>query len=144
MATLKVKELSAPVTTSTATTKNETAAKKTPAPTTKTATVKEPAKKEAPVKVAPAKAADVKNATKKTPAKKAAKKVPKKIVQTEVFIQFQGYEVAETDVIEKVKAAYVAEGNKASGIKELNVYIKPEEYKAYYVINGSAAGAVDL
>ena len=41
---------------------------------------------------------------------------------------------------EKVTAAYEAEGNKASAIKTLEIYVKPEEGKAYYVVNGDAEG----
>ena len=53
-------------------------------------------------------------------------------------------EIEEKTVEEKVKAQFVAEGNKASSIKSLNVYVKPEEFSAYYVINGDFTGRVDL
>ena len=43
------------------------------------------------------------------------------------------------DVVENVKKAYKAEGNKAA-IKKLQVYVKPEEGVAYYVINDVAEG----
>lgn len=41
-------------------------------------------------------------------------------------------------------AAYVAEGHRASAIKKLTIYLKPEERKAYYVINEKATGDIDL
>ena len=40
--------------------------------------------------------------------------------------------------------AYVAEGHRASTIKKLSVYVKPEERKAYYVVNDKAAGNIEL
>jgi len=47
-------------------------------------------------------------------------------------------------VIEKAKNEFVAEGHRASSIKSLQVYLKPEEFAAYYVINQKFAGRVDL
>ena len=61
-----------------------------------------------------------------------------------MYVQFAGNEATETDIIDKVKAAYVAEGHKESAIKEINLYVKPEEYAVYYVINDNASGKVNL
>jgi len=88
-----------------------------------------------------------KKATKKPAAKKAStaktetKTAPKK---DEVFVQFAGEEFVVEEVMEKAKAAYVAEGHRISAIKSVRLYIKPEERKAYYVINDKAAGSIDL
>ncbi len=46
--------------------------------------------------------------------------------------------------MDKARAAYVAEGHRASSIKSLRLYIKPEERKAYYVINEKSAGSIAL
>jgi hypothetical protein len=43
-------------------------------------------------------------------------------------------------LIDRVKAAYVAEGHKATSIKNVEVYIKLSENMAYYVIDGYASG----
>lgn len=99
------------------------------------AEVKEEAKK-APAKKEPAKKAPAKKAT---PAKAA-----KAEIKTALYVQFAGNEVTEADIIDKVKAAYVAEGHKESAIKEINLYVKPEEYAVYYVINDKAIGKVNL
>lgn len=114
---------------------------------TKATEVKE-VKVEAPKAEAPkAEAKEVK----KAPAKKAAttaKKAPAKKAEvkkeTVITVQYQGNEVALASVEEKVKAAFVAEGHKASSIKTLNIYVKPEEFSAYYVINEKYTGRVDL
>ena len=121
--------------------------------TTKATEVKE-VKVEAPkaeAKVEAPKAEVKKETAKKAPAKKAAtttKKAPAKKaaakVETVITVQFGGNEVSIASVEEKVKAQFVAEGNKASSIKSLNVYVKPEESSAYYVINGDITGRVDL
>ena len=78
----------------------------------------------------------------KAAAKKAAPK--KEELKPEVFIQFQGQEAVVADVIEKAKKQFEAEGHRASSIKSIQVYLKPEEYAAYYVINQKHAGRVDL
>lgn len=94
--------------------------------------------------------AEVKEEAKKAPAKKepAKKATPVKAAKAEIktalYVQFAGNEVTEADIIDKVKAAYVAEGHKESAIKEINLYVKPEEYAVYYVINDKAIGKVNL
>lgn len=87
--------------------------------------------------------ADVKDTVKKTTAKaaKAAKKEP---VKPEIIVQYQNSEVDTAAVEERVKAQFVAEGHKAGFIRKLSIYIKPEEYSAYYVINDKFSGRVDL
>ena len=47
--------------------------------------------------------------------------------------------VTYADVVKKVEAAVTAEA-----VTSLDIYVKAEEGKAYYVVNGEAAGAVDL
>ena len=68
----------------------------------------------------------------------------KEELKPEVFIQYQGNEAIVADVIEKAKNEFVADGHRASSIKSLQVYLKPEEFAAYYVINQKFAGRVDL
>ena len=92
--------------------------------------------KKAPAKKAPAKKAAT--TEKKAPAKKAAK------AETVITLEFGDYTANMATVEEKVKAQFVAEGNKASAIKSLNIYVKPFENSAYYVINGDVTGRVDL
>ena len=107
---------------------------------------KETAKVETTEKKAPAKTAAkattkaaTKAAEKKAPAKKpAANKAPaKKLTQT-VFVQCCGYEVT-TDAI----TAKVVEAVGKKSVKELNIYVKPEEGMIYYTADGEQ-GSVNL
>ena len=84
-----------------------------------------------------------KKATKKAAAKKTAKAEKKELVP-EVFVQFDGNEDVVANVIERAKEAFTADGHRASSIKSLKVYLKPEEYAGYYVINDTYAGKVNL
>ena len=109
---------------------------------TKTA-AKAPAKKEAAAKAPAAKKETAKAPAKKTAAKPAAKKAPakkaaaKKTVET-VYVQCFGYEVTTDDIKAKVAAAV---GKKT--VKELNIYVKPEEGMIYYTADGEQ-GSVNL
>lgn len=82
----------------------------------------------------------------KTPAKKTAAKTTakKEAVKSQYIVQYQNNEVELEKIEERVKAQFVSEGHKAGTIKKINVYVKPEEYSAYYVINDKFSGRVDL
>lgn len=109
-----------------------------------------PAKEEkAPVKKtevkeekAPAKKAE---APKKAAPKTAAKTTKTvKTVSQNVYVQFDGKEVKTEELVEQVKAIWTGEGHRASSIKSLEVYVKPEDAAAYYVINGKDTGKIEL
>lgn len=100
-------------------------------------------KAEAPV--AETKAAPAKKAAKAAPAKKAAKAAaPAEEKMEEIIIQYGAMEWKGAELMEKAKAAYVAEGHRAAGIKSVSLYVKPEEKKAYYVVNEKTTGSIDL
>ena len=124
------------------------ATKKTTTKATEVKEVKAAVVEEAPkaeVKKAPAKkAATTKTTTAKTTTKAATTKKTATKKETVITIQHQGNEVTVATVEANVTAAFVAEGHKASEIKTLNIYVKPEEYAAYYVINGEFTGRVYL
>lgn len=99
--------------------------------------------KEAPAKKTTRKTASKTAALKKTATKKAAAK--KEETNTEVYVQFWGREIHTKDVVESIKKVWTEEmGKKESDIKELKVYIKPEDNGAHYVINGDITGFVGM
>ncbi len=109
--------------------------KKTAAAEKETKTAAKTTKKTAAKTTKAAEAKEEKKATaKKAPAKKAAPKktAPKKPVETKVdfFVEYAGVQVAVADVINNVKATY------GKDAKEIEVYLKPEESKAYFVADG--------
>lgn len=95
-----------------------------------TKAVKAEAKAEAPKAEEPKK-----ETAKKAPAKRTAAKD----IKTSVVVQFAGKEVTEKDLIAAVKKAYTKKGNKVGDIKTIEIYVKPEESAAYYVVNGVGA-----
>ena len=124
----------------------ESASEVKAAVTEKTAAVKEAVEEKAAAKAETVKdtAAETKETAKPSRAAKKAAKAAKEELKPEVFIQYQGNEAIVADVIEKAKNEFVADGHRASSIKSLQVYLKPEEFAAYYVINQKFAGRVDL
>ena len=108
----------------------------------------EEVKKEEQKKVEPKK--EVKKET-AAPVKKVVAKTKKPVKEPmvpELFVQYDdpagAQEAKLDDIVAKVKAAYVAEGHRESSIKSLKIYLKPQEWKAYYVINNKTEGLISL
>lgn len=103
-----------------------------------------------PEKKAEAPAKEVKEAKEAKPAKKPGRKpakeakAAKKAAEPKVYVQFGADESSVEAIVEKIKSDYVEQGHRASSIKDLRVYLKPEDGAAYYVINEKVAGRVDL
>ena len=95
---------------------------------------------------ATAKAAD--KAVKKTAAKKTAAKkstAKKAELKPEMFLQFAGKEYTEKEILQKVKEIWTKNLKRKVGeMKDVKIYLKPEESAAYYVVNGDTTGRVDL
>ena len=137
--------------TKTAETKKETAKKtvakkattKKAAATTKTAE----AKTEEPKKEEPKKAATKKTAEKKetaTAKKATAKKAPaekKEETKATIVLQYADKDVTYDTLVENAKNVYQYDmGGKVEDIKTLDLYVKPEESKVYFVVNGEING----
>ena len=65
-------------------------------------------------------------------------------MKPEVVIQYRHNEVDMDQVIEKVKEDFAVRGNRGVAIEKIQIYVKPEDFTAYYVINDDAAGKVSL
>ncbi len=92
---------------------------------------------EAVTKTTPAKTEKVTEKATKTTKKAATKKSTKKEVVETVFVQYAGQEYDINEIRAAVKKAWIEEtGKKESDITEIQIYVKPEEAAAYYVVNG--------
>ena len=145
------KETVKPAVENTAAEKKESAAAK--AIETKKDTTKKIETKAGVLVDTPEETAETKTAAKKAPARKtAAKKAPAKKapakkaeLKTEMYLQFYGKEYSDKEILQKVKEIWTKVlKNKVGDMKDVKIYLKPEEFKAYYVINGDTTGEVDL
>ena len=84
-----------------------------------------------------------KEAVKETAKAPAVRRTAKKaaVAAEEIFIQYAGKEFTTKDVVANVKKAWTEmTGKKEEDIQDIKVYVKTEENKAYYVVNGEAEG----
>ena len=101
----------------------------------------ETAKKAAVKKTAAKKTTAKKTTAKKTTTKKATTK--KKAVVTTAVVQYQDREFTEAECLKKAQAQFKKD-YKGKVLEELNIYIKPEEHRIYYVANKDSVGSVEL
>ena len=77
--------------------------------------------------------------------KRQPAKAAKKEAEQEMILQFGGREIKEKDLYERIQQIWIeGYGKKAEELKSLKVYVKPEEFTAYYVINDDVTGSIDL
>lgn len=89
------------------------------------------AKKTAAKKTAAPKATKTTKAA-KAPAKKEEAEVKEDAASTEMFVEFNGVQVSFDEIVRLVKGSYGKEA------KDLKIYVKPEDNRAYYVADGEA------
>ena len=132
---------------------------------TPTVTVEAPkTEKKTPAKATPKKAVKAEKEEKKEAAAEAKKRGPKPKTEAqkaedakkraelkkaaanmvpEMFLQYQGGEVKLDALVEKAKEDFKS-AHKRTPIVSLKMYLKPEDNAAYYVVNETSAGKVDL
>ncbi len=69
---------------------------------------------------------------------------PTKEAVPEIIFQYREYEANMDAVTDRVKAHYYAKGHAEGSIESMQIYVKPEDFTAYYVINDGVVGKVNL
>ena len=64
--------------------------------------------------------------------------------QKNIVVQFGDRERATEELLLQIKADALSKGLKDSDFEKVDVYIKPEEHKVFYVINGNVNGSVEF
>lgn len=106
--------------------------------TTKAESEKKTTKKAAEDKKAKTEAGEKKETKRKTTTKKVVKKVVLEFHNSQTPLDVEAYE-------EKVKDIWLNDWNRlAKDLKSIDLYIKPEDHKVYFVINGEEHGRIDL
>ncbi len=108
--------------------------------------VMETAKKATKKATATAKEVAKKADTVTTEAKKTVSKaVAAKPIKEEIYLQYLGKEISKDELMKRVKEIWTKQmKKKVSEMKTVTLYLKPEENKVYYVINGEQSGSLDI
>jgi hypothetical protein len=64
--------------------------------------------------------------------------------QKTIVVQFREKERRTDELLQLIKQDALSKGLKDSDFEKVDVYIKPEEQKAFYVINNDINGSVDF
>lgn len=101
-------------------------------------TKKATAKKATATKATATKAVEKAETKKATTTKAAAKKA-------EVTVEFAGKSYSTEQLVQIAKDVWKYDlGRKATEFKTVEIYVKPEENQAYYVVNGDVTGSFAL
>lgn len=65
-------------------------------------------------------------------------------VEVDFELQYREHETDMKDIARRVTEDYAKRGNDASKIELIQVYLKPTDFTAYYVINNSYEGKIPL
>lgn len=74
--------------------------------------------------------------------KTKVKRTRKAKIKTSIVVQAYDREVSMEEAIERATEDWCKSGNDRADLKEIAVYVKPEEAAIFYVINGKATGRV--
>lgn len=72
---------------------------------------------------------------------RAEEKAKAENMRPEVFVQYQGGEISINALVDAAKDDF-HQTKKRTRVTALKLYVKPEEYTAYYVINDSHEGKI--
>lgn len=65
-------------------------------------------------------------------------------LKQQTILQFDGNDYDVSEIEANVKKNWKDAGKKLSDIETLDIYVKPQEGKAYYVVNKETEGSIDL
>lgn len=85
-----------------------------------------------------------KNKPKEVKEMKTTKTSTGKGLTENIYVEYGDGQYKIEDITNRIKEAWTAEGHRVGSIKNLDIYIKPEHNKAYYVINDKNGGSVEL
>ncbi len=65
-------------------------------------------------------------------------------MKTSVYVEFYGEQIFQDDVVNEVKKIWKDAGNKPEALKKIDIYIKPEDDRVYYVLNDDFTGSFPI
>ena len=74
----------------------------------------------------------------------SAKKTGTKALKPFVYLQFEGIQVERTELFNAVKQWWKEQGYMIKDLKDMDLYVKPEEKMLYFTINHSVQGSIPI
>ncbi len=106
---------------------------------------KAPAKKTAARATKEAPVEEVPKATKAAAKKAEPKAAAKKAVESVLHVQYAGRSYSQEDLLKIAKDVWKYDLKRKVGeLESVEMYVKPEENKVYYVMNGEVSGCFDI
>lgn len=65
-------------------------------------------------------------------------------LKTNVYIEFYGEQVFQDELIAEAKKIWKDAGNNPADLKKIDLYIKPEDDRVYFVFNGDYTGSFPI
>ncbi len=65
-------------------------------------------------------------------------------MKTNVYVEFYGEQINQADIIAEAKKIWIDSGKKEADLNKIEVYIKPEDDRVYYVFNGDESGSFPI
>ena len=96
--------------------------------------------------IAETKATEPQEEPRKAPAKKTAgRPAAKKAVESVLHIQYAGRSYSQEDLLKIARDVWKYDLKRKVGeLESVEMYVKPEENKVYYVMNGEVSGCFDI
>ena len=64
--------------------------------------------------------------------------------QKNIVVQFQNKDRNTDELLKQIKEDAISKGVSEADFRKVDVYVKPEEQKVFYVINNDVNGSVDF
>ncbi|MBP3195473.1 MAG: hypothetical protein J6N21_00500 [Butyrivibrio sp.] len=61
-----------------------------------------------------------------------------------IIIQFGNKDRNTEDILKQIKEDVLSRGLSDSDFENVDIYVKPEEHKVFYVVNGNINGSIDF
>ncbi len=65
-------------------------------------------------------------------------------MKTSVYVEFYGEQVSQNYLVGEAKKIWADSGRKPEDLKNIALYVKPEEDMVYYVFNGGETGSFHI
>jgi hypothetical protein len=64
--------------------------------------------------------------------------------QKNIVVQFQNKDRNTDELLKQIKEDAISKGVSEADFKKVDVYVKPEEQKVFYVVNDEVNGSIDF